>query len=174
LTSPLTALAYLGSMAVGAVAMLAFYESPLSPLRVPPLPDPPVGRFPPEYPIWPPKSYTGLKPSASEPQGVASPQGTNYRMFNRRTSMESANPSDAVMNPSKIYHYQVSPQSLPKQSTFNSNQEGAINLDIQATNQSNETALDGLSSRNATNTSDKPQKLFDILMPRTADNINLN
>lgn len=42
--------AYVASALLGAVALMAFYESPISPLPVPPLPEPPVGRFPPEMP----------------------------------------------------------------------------------------------------------------------------
>ncbi|KAG9509120.1 hypothetical protein GZH46_02370, partial [Fragariocoptes setiger] len=45
--------AYVASALLGAVALMAFYESPISPLPVPPLPEPPVGRFPPEMPIIP-------------------------------------------------------------------------------------------------------------------------
>lgn len=37
------------------------YESPLSPLPVPSLPKPPVGRFPPEHPVWPPVSKHPVK-----------------------------------------------------------------------------------------------------------------
>lgn len=46
--------AYVASALLGAVALMAFYESPISPLPVPPLPEPPVGRFPPELPSLPP------------------------------------------------------------------------------------------------------------------------
>lgn len=42
--------AYVASALLGTVALLAFYESPISPLPVPALPEPPVGRFPPEMP----------------------------------------------------------------------------------------------------------------------------
>lgn len=42
--------AYVASALLGAVALMAFYESPISPLPVPALPNPPVGRFPPEMP----------------------------------------------------------------------------------------------------------------------------
>lgn len=42
--------AYVASALLGAVALMAFYESPISPLPVPALPEPPVGRFPPEMP----------------------------------------------------------------------------------------------------------------------------
>lgn len=77
--TPITSAVAAVSVLIGAVALLAFYESPsnfptnnmiietnyskydfnfsffvVSPLPVPPLPDPPVGRFPPEHPIWPP------------------------------------------------------------------------------------------------------------------------
>lgn len=45
--------AYVASALLGAVALMAFYESPISPLPVPPLPEPPVGRFPPEMPNIP-------------------------------------------------------------------------------------------------------------------------
>lgn len=31
-------------------------------MPVPPLPDPPVGRFPPEHPVWPPKNQPGGNP----------------------------------------------------------------------------------------------------------------
>lgn len=45
--------AYVASALLGAVALMAFYESPISPLPVPALPEPPVGRFPPEMPNLP-------------------------------------------------------------------------------------------------------------------------
>lgn len=52
-TGPLSFLVYGASLLIGGIVLLAFYESPLSPLPVPPLPHPPVGRFPPEHPVWP-------------------------------------------------------------------------------------------------------------------------
>lgn len=54
LGNPLTGIVYAASLAIGAISLLAMYESPLSPLPVPSLPKPPVGRFPPEHPVWPP------------------------------------------------------------------------------------------------------------------------
>jgi len=61
LGNPLTGLVYAASLAVGVVTLLAFYESPLSPLPVPSLPKPPVGRFPPEHPSWPPVARNPVK-----------------------------------------------------------------------------------------------------------------
>lgn len=69
--------AYVASALLGAVALLAFYESPISPLPVPALPEPPVGRFPPEMP--------------SLPAGVQIPFRTNQQSqygngYNQRSS----------------------------------------------------------------------------------------
>lgn len=61
LGNPLTGLVYAASLAIGAISILAMYESPLSPLPVPSLPKPPVGRFPPENPVWPPLPKTPVK-----------------------------------------------------------------------------------------------------------------
>ena len=61
LGNPLTGLVYAASLAIGAISILAMYESPLSPLPVPSLPKPPVGRFPPENPVWPPVSKNPVK-----------------------------------------------------------------------------------------------------------------
>ncbi|KAI1307220.1 hypothetical protein HDE_00823 [Halotydeus destructor] len=71
LGAPLTGLVYAASLAVGVVTLLAFYESPLSPLPVPSLPKPPVGRFPPEHPIWPPISKHPVKMNGGD-YGAAS------------------------------------------------------------------------------------------------------
>ena len=61
LGNPLTGLVYAASLAIGAISILAMYESPLSPLPVPSLPKPPVGRFPPEHASWPPVPKTPVK-----------------------------------------------------------------------------------------------------------------
>lgn len=59
------------------------YESPLSPLPVPSLPKPPVGRFPPEHAVWPPIPKSPIKmksaglpfaASASNPVYATAPQ----------------------------------------------------------------------------------------------------
>lgn len=44
-------------------------------MPVPPLPDPPVGRFPPEHPIWPPKNQPGgqMQYNGQKRAGVAAP-----------------------------------------------------------------------------------------------------
>ncbi|OTF74265.1 hypothetical protein BLA29_008387, partial [Euroglyphus maynei] len=72
MTSAVTAI----SMVIGAVALLAFYESPISPLPVPPLPDPPVGRFPPEHPIWPPPNR-GNQYMSYQPKRASIPYPVN-------------------------------------------------------------------------------------------------
>lgn len=61
LGNPLTGLVYAASLAIGAISILAMYESPLSPLPVPSLPKPPVGRFPPEHASWPPMPKNPMK-----------------------------------------------------------------------------------------------------------------
>lgn len=69
LGNPLTGIVYAASLAIGAISLLAMYESPLSPLPVPSLPKPPVGRFPPEHPVWPPVSKHPVK-LRQHPQSV--------------------------------------------------------------------------------------------------------
>jgi len=61
LGNPLTGVVYAASLAIGVITLLAFYESPISPLPVPALPKPPVGRFPPEHSVWPPISKQAQK-----------------------------------------------------------------------------------------------------------------
>jgi hypothetical protein len=61
LGNSVTGLVYAASLAVGVITLLAFYESPISPLPVPSLPKPPVGRFPPEHAVWPPISKHPVK-----------------------------------------------------------------------------------------------------------------
>ena len=83
LGNPLTGLVYAASLAIGAISILAMYESPLSPLPVPSLPKPPVGRFPPENPVWPPvpKSPVRLKQAAGGiPYAVASSPHAIYSL----------------------------------------------------------------------------------------------
>ena len=132
-------------MAVGAIVMLAFYESPLSPLRVPPLPDPPIGRFPPENPIWPPKENSYQQASASEVNSFQ--QGPPYRVFNRRTSMESANPSEMIINP---YHKPGVSSQLTKKPTLKSAQPTNFNFERQTLNQCNGTKCEESYSQNTT------------------------
>lgn len=74
LGNPLTGIVYAASLAIGAISLLAMYESPLSPLPVPSLPKPPVGRFPPEHPVWPPvpKHPVKLRQHPSLPSYAAS------------------------------------------------------------------------------------------------------
>jgi len=67
LGNPLTGLVYAASLAIGAISILAMYESPLSPLPVPSLPKPPVGRFPPENPVWPPVPKAPVKVKSAAP-----------------------------------------------------------------------------------------------------------
>ncbi|KAH9529314.1 uncharacterized protein LOC124491781 [Dermatophagoides farinae] len=73
---PLTSAVAAISMVIGAVAILAFYESPISPLPVPPLPDPPVGRFPPEHPVWPPPNR-GNQQISYQPKRASIPYPVN-------------------------------------------------------------------------------------------------
>ncbi|KAH9418423.1 hypothetical protein DERP_011285 [Dermatophagoides pteronyssinus] len=73
---PMTSAVAAISMVIGAVAILAFYESPISPLPVPPLPDPPVGRFPPEHPIWPPPNR-GNQQMSYQPKRASIPYPVN-------------------------------------------------------------------------------------------------
>lgn len=42
----------------------------VSPMPVPPLPDPPVGRFPPEHPIWPPPQKEQMQMSDKKRVGI--------------------------------------------------------------------------------------------------------
>lgn len=78
LGNPLTGLVYAASLAVGVITLLAFYESPISPLPVPSLPKPPVGRFPPEHAVWPPISKHPVK--ANGPQYAASTQHLQFAL----------------------------------------------------------------------------------------------
>ena len=67
--------AYVASALLGAVALMAFYESPISPLPVPALPEPPVGRFPPEMPNISPNTQVPFRTDANfgpQPNGVYS------------------------------------------------------------------------------------------------------
>lgn len=70
--------AYVASALLGAVALLAFYESPISPLPVPPLPEPPVGRFPPEMP--------NLSPNVQVPFRTNQQQQYNQQAYNNQRS----------------------------------------------------------------------------------------
>jgi len=93
---PVTTAVYALSMLVGVVAMLAFYESPISPMPVPALPDPPVGRFPPEHAVWPPKNQGGPNmPYNQKRAGLAMPQ--HHQVMN-------------MMNPN-YYQYQTVPDN---------------------------------------------------------------
>lgn len=79
LGNPLTGAVYAASLAIGVITLLAFYESPISPLPVPSLPKPPVGRFPPEHPIWPPISKQAVKmPSGPQYQQAGSQQNFGF------------------------------------------------------------------------------------------------
>ena len=82
LGSPLTGLVYAASLAVGVITLLAFYESPISPLPVPSLPKPPVGRFPPEHAIWPPISKHAMKAEGGHQygNGAASNQQFQFQL----------------------------------------------------------------------------------------------
>lgn len=70
--------AYLASAVLGAVALMAFYESPISPLPVPPLPEPPVGRFPPEMPNISPNLQVPFRVNGQQQQGN-NQYGQNYQ-----------------------------------------------------------------------------------------------
>jgi len=54
---------------LGAVALMAFYESPISPLPVPALPEPPVGRFPPEMPSLSPNTQVPFRMNQQQQYG---------------------------------------------------------------------------------------------------------
>lgn len=113
--------AYVASALLGAVALMAFYESPISPLPVPALPEPPVGRFPPEMPNISPNTqvpfrtnqqqysqqnynqrslYSGIAPSngqsylGQQAQQVLFP-GSNSNNAQQRSQMSSS-PSGPV------------------------------------------------------------------------------
>lgn len=75
--------AYVASALLGAVALMAFYESPISPLPVPPLPEPPVGRFPPEMPNLPVGTQV---PFRGNQQGGQYGQSYNQRSLNQQLS----------------------------------------------------------------------------------------
>lgn len=79
--------------------LLAFYESPLSPLPVPPLPHPPVGRFPPEHSVWPANRIH--RASNAPASNVARPSMANlqYPPINF-----AQHPSQFVSNPTQ-YHF---------------------------------------------------------------------
>lgn len=194
----MTVLAYAGSLAVGAIVMLAFYESPISPLPVPPLPDPPVGRFPPEHPIWPPPSHTQVNRvqpaavngnhhnnfvhAASELRPVAVPHPNMIRRAGHEMSKHD------LPHHAKVHH---NPQAKPNQHHPTSNIQFRSKVPQKATklneNPFNRVDLKPelshcngtICDQNANLTTsvsssslaskDKPQKLFDILMPRTSD-----
>lgn len=215
ISTPFTALMYMGSLAVGAIVMLAFYESPISPLPVPPLPDPPVGRFPPEHPVWPPPSRSsqpiahhqshlpnhpivpGSLASASDIHPVAVRPPAGY--IHRRTGMEvggsqyplkgqkQLNPLNSVASKaasskaSKLSSTSVSDERVEfieeanKNAAFvnnkNSNSPGACNGTVC---EQNGTTINSTVSLLTSFIKDKPQKLFDILMPRTSENNKQN
>lgn len=50
-------------------------------MPVPPLPDPPVGRFPPEHPIWPPPQKEALPVAEKKRVGMNPFQGYNPQMM---------------------------------------------------------------------------------------------
>ncbi|XP_053202410.1 uncharacterized protein LOC128387252 [Panonychus citri] len=226
ISTPFTALMYMGSLAVGAIVMLAFYESPISPLPVPPLPDPPVGRFPPEHPIWPPPGrssqpsighhqhqphhlsgasssphqITGPGPmitSSSEIHQVAVRPPAGY--IHRRTGTENGNGQQFPMkgqkqlNPlnsikskiitSKANKLPVSTgiELIPEAINTNNNNLPLVNNgDSPSGNYNGTTINESTGTINSTVSllasfiKDKPQKLFDILMPRTSDNNKQN
>jgi hypothetical protein len=95
-TGPLSALVYGASLLIGGIVLLAFYESPLSPLPVPPLPHPPVGRFPPEHSVWPVnRNHRASNPVASNGQ----PNG-NMQF----PPIHFPHPAQFVRNPTQ-YHF---------------------------------------------------------------------
>ncbi|XP_074593041.1 uncharacterized protein LOC141848838 [Brevipalpus obovatus] len=189
LGSPMTALMYAGSLAVGAIVMLAFYESPISPLPVPPLPDPPVGRFPPEHPIWPPPSHSAgdgpvvaassthsrIMPAASEVRPVVVPHVDPK--LNQIRRLEHSQSRPATFSKVGSSHPQVHKVTKVAESVPNLSQYYHHNTKPEL-NQCNGTLCDqianltsssSVSSDSASSfTRDKQQKLFDILMPRTS------
>lgn len=75
--------AYVASALLGAVALMAFYESPISPLPVPALPGPPVGRFPPEMPNLPVGTQVPFR-GGNQQGGGQYGQSYNQRSLNQQ------------------------------------------------------------------------------------------
>lgn len=86
--------AYVASALLGAVALMAFYESPISPLPVPPLPEAPAGRFPPEMPNLPPGTQVPFRWTGNNQQQ----QQQNY---NQRSYANFAQPQQQVLFPNQ-------------------------------------------------------------------------
>ena len=84
--------AYVASALLGAVALMAFYESPISPLPVPALPESPVGRFPPEMP--------NISPNIQVP----------FRMNQQRQQQQQYNQRAFSIDPSGSYMQQQQQQ----------------------------------------------------------------
>lgn len=91
--------AYVASALLGAVALMAFYESPISPLPVPPLPEPPIGRFPPEMPNLSPNIQVPFRGSQQYNQQQQQQQNYNQRSLNGPMNYASSIQSN-VMFPS--------------------------------------------------------------------------
>lgn len=112
LGNPLTGLVYAASLAIGAISILAMYESPLSPLPVPSLPKPPVGRFPPEHASWPPIPKNPMKLKSGSTPYAASQVNPVYAMApsypDQKSSIEENNWLGA-QNMVSSYAAQMSP-----------------------------------------------------------------
>ncbi|XP_074604687.1 uncharacterized protein LOC141857990 [Brevipalpus obovatus] len=189
LSSPMTALMYAGSLAVGAIVMLAFYESPISPLPVPSLPDPPVGRFPPEHPVWPPPVHSrgpqGLvgnghdMSAASEIRPVMVPHpNMKLNPIHRRAGVDQGRPlmptyvrqvnpgRPKVYMPNKATKLVENPVNwFQYQPKFDVNHHNNNNCNGTLCNQ-NANVTTSISS--SPSSKDKTQKAFDLLMPRTS------
>lgn len=91
--------AYVASALLGAVALMAFYESPISPLPVPPLPEAPAGRFPPEMPNLPPGTQVPFRYNYNQQQQ----QQPNY---NQRSAFGVSSNGPMQMSPQPIMNNQ--------------------------------------------------------------------
>ena len=111
LGNPLTGLVYAASLAIGAISILAMYESPLSPLPVPSLPKPPVGRFPPEHPSWPPIPKHAVKMKAGAGPYAASQVNPVYALAPFQDQKAAVDESNwfAAQNMVSQYAGQMSP-----------------------------------------------------------------
>jgi hypothetical protein len=82
--------AYVASAVLGAVALMAFYESPISPLPVPALPEPPVGRFPPEMPVISPNLPVPFRMNQQQQQYGQQNGYGNQRSFQTGAGSQAA------------------------------------------------------------------------------------
>lgn len=84
--------AYVASAVLGAVALMAFYESPISPLPVPALPEPPVGRFPPEMPVISPNLQVPFRMNQQQQQQQYGQQYGQQNGYANQRSFQTGGP----------------------------------------------------------------------------------